>query len=145
MPHYPQNVNQVIDLNAKYKPAVLAAVRRFAKSKPYRGTLVERQAKIATLNCELALAYGVEPPTLIFDTDGTGNSGMSNYCPSTRTITLHGKLSVITLLHEWAHYKFGGDEYQACRWSLNLFHRCFPISWERLQFEGHVARRLESL
>lgn len=141
MPDYPQSVSEVIDLTAKYRPAVLAAVRRFAASKPYRGTLEERRAKFATLNRELAAAYDVEPPILVFEGDGTGDSGASCYSPATRTITMRGRLSMISLTHEWSHFRHGRSERKACHWSLNLFRRCFPTSWQRLRFEGHMVRR----
>lgn len=43
MPDYPQTVSEVIELNAKYKPTVLSAVRRFAKTQPWQGTLKEQR------------------------------------------------------------------------------------------------------
>ena len=141
MPDYPMNASVAIDPNAKYKPAVLAAVRRFAATKPWRGTLDERRAKFEQANRDLGEALAVEPPLLVFAGDGDGDSGASSYCPATNTITMQGRQSVITFCHEWGHRIHGRSDVKACRWSLNLFRRCFPLSWSKLRFEGHMARR----
>jgi hypothetical protein len=54
-------------------------------------------------------------------------------------ITMRGKLSVVTFLHEFAH-ALGRDERGACRWSINLFRRAFPEQYARLQADGHTLR-----
>ena len=138
--NYPRTAAECLDPHRKYKPAVLRAVKAFARSKPFVGTVVERQEKFKALNTALAAAYNVPEPCLIFQTDETRDSGSSCFVPASRTIILRGRLSVVTLLHEIGHSLFGRSERRACRWSLNLFRRCFPRSWARLQFEGHVVR-----
>jgi hypothetical protein len=40
-------------------------------------------------------------------------------------------------LHEFAHAR-GADERQACRWSINLFKKCFPRSFARCRVIGHT-------
>ena len=142
---YPQSVHEVIDSSARYRPATLSAVRQFARSKPWQGDLAARRQKFQELNRALGEAYGVEPPLLILAGKQEGDSGSSSYCPTTNTITMRGRLSVITFLHEWGHRLYGPSEYKACRWSLNLFRKVFKKSWSRLSFEGHVARRVDSL
>jgi hypothetical protein len=37
-PNYPATVAEVLDPPVRFRPTVLATVRRFARSKPYRGT-----------------------------------------------------------------------------------------------------------
>ena len=144
MSDYPQTLQDIgLDPNAKFKPAALRAVRRFAASKPWRGTLEERRAKFETLNRDLGEAYGVEPPLLVVAGRGEGDSGASSYCPVTNTITMRGRLSVITFLHEWGHRFHGRSEHKACRWSLNIFRKVFKKSWLRLSFEGHMARQAD--
>jgi hypothetical protein len=138
--NYPKTVAEVLDDQITFRPAVLRAVRAYAKSKPWRGTLEERRQKIRTLYAALAAAYGIPTPTLVFGDNGDGDSGRSCAIPAMRTVVLRGKTSAITALHEFAHL-LGKDEHGACRWSLNLFRRCFPRSWSRLTFEGHMMRK----
>ena len=136
---YPQTVVECLDPSRKYKPAVLRAVRAFGRAKPWTGTIAERQAKFRELNVALSAAYGVEPPKLVFGSNPERDSGSSCYIPALNAIILHG-YSVVSYLHEFAHFLFGRSERKACAWSLNLFRRCFPRSWTRLRFEGHMVR-----
>jgi hypothetical protein len=46
----------------------------------------------------------------------------------------------VTFLHEFAHAR-GFDERQACRWSINLFRRCFPRSFASCRQVGHTLVR----
>ena len=43
--------------------------------------------------------------------------------------------SIISALHEFRHRLNGPDEVSACRWSVQLFARCFPEAFARLQFK----------
>ena len=137
---YPSSASECLDRNMKFKAAVLHAVREFAKSKPWRGNLEERKAKFQQLHAKLCAIYG-KRTTLTFGVLEGGDSVGSHYSPMSDTITLVGKLSAITFMHEWGHVLWGASELKACRWSLNLFRRCCPKSFERLRFEGHLARR----
>jgi hypothetical protein len=139
--NYPATVAEVLDPSMKYKPAALRAVRGFARGKPWRGTVAQRKAKFCTLNRDLASAYGIREPRLIFQgVEAGAPSGASSYRPAAHAITLTGKLSVLTYLHEFAHAR-GADERQACRWSINLFQRCFPRSFARCRAVGHTLVR----
>jgi hypothetical protein len=79
-------------------------------------------------------------PDLRFERLDGGPSGDSGYSPALHRIALRGKLSVVTFLHEFGHAR-GFGERQACRWSLNLFRRCFPRSFARCTACGHVLLR----
>lgn len=138
--NYPETVNEVLDPNAKYKPAALRAVRSFARSRPWSGSLDERKEKFRRLNHDLADAYGIPEPELAFGSLDGSHSGNSHYIPAFHRITLLGKLSVVTYLHEFAHSR-GMGERGACRWSINLFRRCFPRSFARLAHAGHMLVR----
>ncbi len=140
MSGYPETVNEVVDPNAKYKPAALRAVRTFAQSKPWQGTEEERKEKFRKLNHDLSAAYGIPEPELVFGTLDGSHSGNSHYIPALHRITLLGKLSVVTYLHEFAHSR-GMGERGACRWSINLFRRCFPRQFARLAHAGHMLIR----
>lgn len=139
--NYPASVHEVLVEGKKYHPAALRAVRKFAKSKPWSGSLSERQTKLRELNENLSAAYDVRPPQLVFGpAEPATDSGGSFYIRGLNAIVMRGRLSVVTYLHEFAHHLYGSDERKVCRWSLNLFRRCFPKSWEKLSFEGHMAR-----
>ena len=140
MSEYPQNIEQALGKTLKFPPATLEAVRAFAASKPWSGTLEDRQAKFRQLHSDLCRIYSVNP-ILVIQGDGTGDSGCSSFQPGANIITLRGRLSVITFLHEWGHVLKGSSEFEPCRWSLRLFQRCFPKIWERLRWEGHMGRR----
>jgi len=61
--------------------------------------------------------------------------------PATHEIIIGKELSIITALHELAHFLFGADEEKACRWSVWLFKKTFPKAFSQLEWEGHLLRR----
>ena len=139
---YPATVVEILDDSMTFLPATLRAVRAFKKSRPWTGTIDERKEKFRQLNRDLAVAYGVAEPELIFgDLDGS-TSGASHYIPSAHRIVLVGRLSVVTCLHEIAHAR-GMGEHDACRWSVNLFRQVFPRQFARLIQRGHTLVRPE--
>jgi hypothetical protein len=136
---YPKSISE-LDLDAvQISPAILTAVKRFAASKPYRGSTRRRIQKFSRAIRDICDAAGVERPRLLFVPDERQDSGRSACIPALRTIILRGRLSVITCLHEVSHLLNGPSEHVACAWSLRLFRDCFPRSWSRLRFDGHVA------
>jgi len=48
--------------------------------------------------------------------------------------------SIISTLHEFAHYRFGGSELTACRFSVWLFKEAFPESYAKLTWDGHMLK-----
>lgn len=46
--------------------------------------------------------------------------------------------SIISALHELAHYFYGSSELRACRWSVWLFKTCFPSDFLKLNWRGHM-------
>ena len=154
---YPATVTECLDESARYRRGVVAAVRAFKGERPWRGGLEARQAKFARLNAALAHAYGLSEPVLRFDLPAAplrsaaqagGIDGSFSGASTCRRggpgepaiITMRGRLSVVTYLHEFAH-ALGRDERGACRWSLNLFRRVFPVQFARLRADGHIVRR----
>ena len=142
-PHgnYPATAAEVLDPPMRFKPRVLAAMERFKAAKPWRGTIDERKAKFLALHDALNGIYR-ENVRLDFDIPEDRETPTGNGCfyPTEELIVLEGKLSVITYLHEWAHAIHGPDERYAVRYSLNLYRRFWPRLFERMQFNGHVAR-----
>jgi hypothetical protein len=139
---YPQSVEEVI-CDVKYPGAVLRAVRQFKEMKPWRGSGIERAAKFMWLNEQLCSIYGVDiklsfDPLILVDNETPSGNG---FCYMDQgIIELVGKLSVITFLHEWGHVLKGWSEYEACKWSINLFRRVFPVQYSRLNTDGHILR-----
>ena len=138
MPHqdnYPATVAEVLDDRATFLPDALRAVKRFRRTKPWQGGGEERLAKLWILNGELARAYDIPEPRLT-----VALRGGDWYNKASHVICLSPRLSVVTFLHEFAHAR-GMDERRACRWSLNLFRRCFPRSFARCRQVGHTLVR----
>jgi hypothetical protein len=137
---YPATVLEVIDDQQTYNDAVLQAVTRFAGANPWRGSIEQRQAKFRALHHDLSAACNLTEPELAFTCISGEPSGGSHYQPSGHRIVLVGKLSVVTYLHEFAH-ALGAGETAACRWSINLFRKCFPTQYGRLVHVGHMLIR----
>ena len=93
---YPETVIEVLDAEMRFRPATLRAVRAFALSKPWGGSLSERKEKFLRLNHDLASSCDIPEPDLRFGRiDGTSSSG-SYYRPSAHRIVMTGRLSVVT-------------------------------------------------
>jgi hypothetical protein len=136
---YPATVQEILDDKMKFRSKVLKAVRRFARSHPWQGSHPERRAKFEQLLDDLSALYGIARPRLVTDGLDGGDSSRSCYIRAFHTIILRGKLSILTLLHEIGH-ALGKDEYQATKWSVNLFRVAFPRSFARCRFESHLVR-----
>ena len=141
---YPETVLEVIDNSLRFRPRALQAVREFANAGPWRGSLDERKATLRRLNKSLAEVYGIAEPSLRFGLIDGSCSGGSHYIPASHQITLVGKLSVVTYLHEFAHAR-GMGERGACRWSINLFRKMFPEQFARLVGRAHMLIKPASI
>jgi hypothetical protein len=139
---YPDTVAECLTDGVKYRRGVVAAAKVFKRSGPWRGSIDERKAKFSRLNEELAEAYEISTPELRFEGIDGSFSGASSCLRGgdgrPTTITMRGRLSVVTFLHEFAH-ALGKDERGACRWSINLFRRVFPQQYARLQADVGAA------
>ncbi len=138
---YPKCIEDILDDSMTFDERLVACVSRFALSKPWSGPLSPRRDKFRQLHVELAAAVGISPPRLIFAGTADADSTRSCYISSVDTIVMRGPLSVTTMLHEWAHRIHGPSEFQACRWSINLFRLCFPRSFANALHDGHLLRR----
>jgi hypothetical protein len=138
---YPPNVRDVLDSKMTFNPSTLRAVRAFKRCHPWRGTHIERQEKFRGVVITLAEAYGISPPKMDFSgVDENKDSGSSHYIPAFHAIYFCGRLSVVTMLHEFAH-ALGKGEWEASRWSINLYRRIWPKQFARLHADGHMLRR----
>lgn len=148
----------------KFKKGVIAATKKFKELKT--GRLPDEKCFLAMVDWthEVSQIYRIPTPTLkMWDIIGI-SSGPSHYLHQEKTIVLVGKLSIITLFHEYAHHLYfetkaprcadGSIDYMlintsrverhARRWSLNLFKRVWPKQWAKLSYNeltGMVYRR----
>jgi hypothetical protein len=55
-------------------------------------------------------------------------------------IILHDidRISILSTLHEIAHYIFKANEKRACYWSVSVFKECFPTLYKGLKWKGHL-------
>jgi hypothetical protein len=136
---YPKSVGEVIDPGMKFKSEAVRLLKHFKGLKPWRGTITVRVVKFQELHDHLCEIYGIRPHLRFGRLDGK-ESGMSSFNPNTNEIILRGKLSVITYLHEFAH-AMGRDEFDACKWSINLFGKCFPEQYVACTSKGHMLVR----
>jgi len=139
---YPETVAECIDDDMKYRHGVYEAMKDFRTNQPWRGTQAEMQFKFRNLNQKLAQIYEIDEPQLVF----VEKFPMGACCFKSRPAVImmepesDGRYSVVCFLHEFAH-AIGRDEKGACKWSLNLFKRIFPNSYNRLEPDGHVLKR----
>jgi len=61
-----------------------------------------------------------------------------SYNPRTKTIIINRSLSIISALHELAHCLFNANETKACRWSIWLFKKAFPMAFNKLIWREHM-------
>lgn len=143
---YPETVQECIDDEMKYKKGVYDAVKTFRDTNPWKGTKPEMQGKFQALNATLAKIYGIHEPKLVFvDQFPMGPCCFPTSVPAVIMMEATGddRYSVVAYLHEFAH-AIGNDERGACRWSLNLFKRYFPGSYNKLEPRGHMLYRKEN-
>jgi len=138
--NYPETVVEILDDEINYPDELLCVMRIFSASKPWSGSLEARKCKFTDVNRMMATACRIDKPTLTFGVLNGGSSGSSYYMPGEHRINLTGKLSVVTFLHEFGH-ALGMDEQDACKWSINLFRKCFPKQYSRLVHVGHTLIR----
>jgi hypothetical protein len=121
---------------------VIPAAKRYAETRPWSGTRAKRIRSLKRFYSDICIIYGVEPPLLNIRGLGKGDSGSSAYVPVFKIIYLHGRLSVVTAIHELGHH-LGMDEMAACRWSLNLFKRVWPEQFAKCFVDRHMLRRFD--
>ncbi len=135
--NYPASAAEVARDDYPFKPGIVEALRRFKAKKTFRENDRVRFGAMRDLVAELAGAEGIRCPALTCGElwDG-GHSFASHYIPAEHRIVMVGKLSIITLLHEFAH-ALGMDERGAVAWSVSLFRRVYPRQYARLAPDGH--------
>lgn len=68
-----------------------------------------------------------------------GNGEEWTYSPDEKKIRGNkDKPSIVSTLHELGHHFYGNSEKIACRYSIGLFKTCFPLTYEKLEWQGHM-------
>lgn len=119
---------------AKFPESTLRTMALW-KKEWYKGWVTktkEDQLKgIVTMILTLAINEGHDKPKIV-------QGSMYGYSKIQNSIHIDkSNPSIISALHELAHFFFGESEVTACLWSGQLFKACFPKSYEKLQFDGH--------
>jgi hypothetical protein len=124
---YPETVKEVLDPPVKFGKGTIEAVKALKEAEPYKGNVEERVTKLTNLHNKLCEVYQKHTKIEFKEIKRGKNahSFTSCYSPMSDTITMIGKLSIITYLHEFAH-ALGKTEFGAVRWSTNLFREVFP-------------------
>ena len=133
-----------VDPDKKFCAGCLTAIREFRSSKPWRGTIDERQEKFRALHATLCETYGLTPaPPLEFMAIGEARPdqfGTGGFDPENNRVVVAGRLSVTTYLWSIARAR-GLAPQEAFRWSLSLFARMFPRSFAGCHFVGPMLVR----
>ena len=89
--------------------------------------------RLAVLLAELNIANRGKQINYTIHNDGW------QYTPHNKTITgTDNNPSIISALHELGHHLYGDSELDACRYSVGLFKSCFPKSYNKLTWKGHM-------
>ena len=136
----PQNMEELIDSEATFRPDAMEAVRALARTKPWQGPFDQRFDNLSACLTALCKAYKMKPWQLTHVGSRTGCSGANRIVPRLKRVELTGHLSVVTMLHLFAKAREGArgaeEHARAMRWSATLFKRRFPISFQRCKLVG---------
>ncbi|MEN6490376.1 MAG: hypothetical protein ABFC85_00115 [Rectinema sp.] len=144
---YPVNGADVMDENIRFKVDTIEAVRNFRAQKSMKAHDDVRFAALRTLLLDLMTVYGMTDWEVRWE---PAAASASCSAMTSKVITLRSR-SLVDALHEFRHamqfdnlvrLRFSTTaEWDACRWSLNLFKRVSPRSFAKCHFEGHLLKR----
>ena len=142
---------KMINEDLSYRVETMNEMFKWKEMQPFRPqefsqeAIVEKKKKFDWILGRLSSIYRIEKPKLIIGDMNAEtwkenmSSGNSFYNSSEHSITLIGKFSVTTFLHEFGHSR-GFDEVDTVLWSVNLFKRIYPVLFSRLDTDssGHT-------
>lgn len=131
MKKYPTK-EEILDPPVVYKMSTIATIKDWkeiffqnwkAKTAEEKLTALENLVKM------LSKTYEIE-------VNVDKSRDLYSYEDWTNTITIDkDNPSIISTLHEFRHRLNGPSEISACRWSIQLFAKCFPKAFEQLEFK----------
>lgn len=141
------------DVFTKIKSEVVEAARELIPAIWKVEDVAEKEKMMRDWLMKACLAYGVNEPEFEFrpkDVSGYRATGGGCYFPDDNRIVLYRKASAVTLFHEFRHmlqFKAGVRRYKndyehdARAWSVSLFKKARPKSYERAVNKGilHLA------
>ncbi len=131
-----------------HKPEAIRLLRELIKAKKFfRQTEADKKVLLAETLIHLNRIYGIETG-LSFQRQFFDFSGYGSYSINDRVIHLP-RVSLVTFLHEFSHALFNqknrkNTEPQARSWSLELFKKASPKSYDRAVEKGILLYTLES-
>jgi hypothetical protein len=129
---YP-TAEEILNPPVDYKISTIRAVLEWKKQffKSWREK--SNEEKLTALEILVAMLGKVYETSVSVNKYGTE----FRYMQASATIEFDKeKPSIISTLHEFRHAINGGDEKSACRWSVQLFAKCFPTAFSNLQFKN---------
>jgi Zn-dependent peptidase ImmA (M78 family) len=124
---------KILEKETKHKKETVLLLIAFKKKWKTKTKTKEKFKALKTLLNNLAKIYKKE---LKVEYEPTAPS--CYYNPKEKTIYLNESLSIISTLHEFAHHLYGKSELTACRWSVSLFKKTFPLAYNKLHWNGHL-------
>ncbi|QDU88383.1 hypothetical protein Pla175_17590 [Pirellulimonas nuda] len=156
--HEPLGVEDVINERRRFNADVLRAVKAFRRAKPFRGTIDEQKAALKAMHAVIVEAYSLNVELEFGTGFGEDEPSLDSVLQDRRFLTrrgrtvpisavapdfairLQGRLSLVSYLHLVGAAR-GLSPADRCEFSLNLFKRVFPKSFERAEKDGMVLRR----
>lgn len=126
---------EILAEKPEFLPEIIETVKTW-KTLSYKGwknkTKAEKIDKLKNLIGILSYMHNKEIPKIKLDF-------WYAYNPKKKIIYLKpDNPSIVSTLHELAHYLFDADEYLACRWSIWLFKECFFKTYIRMKWKNHL-------
>ena len=133
----PSDPKELADDDMKFKKGTIAALRKFKEKKTFRMDDDGRLDAMRDLVYDLCGIYEMDRVTVEAENLDGLSSGTSQWDSANRMIIMRGKLSIITLLHEFYHAKLDGtvaghNEVGAMKRAVNLFKRVYPKQYRKL-------------
>ena len=126
---------QILSGDVKHRPEIIRAVFVWKRDIWYKirntANSRERFDALARLLKEIASHYN-KVIDIVFVPEAPTCSQKGNL------IIINQSVSIISGLHELAHFLFDGNEFKACRWSIWLFKKTFPRAYQELTWRGHM-------
>jgi len=134
-PKYPTK-EQIVGQTILHKKGIIAIVKRWKKENWKTAKAGSPRNKFDALKIliEMITAIYGKPVNVEF----VPELPSCCYNPQKKTISVNASVSIISALHELAHHLFDASELKACRWSIWLFKKTFPIAYSKLIWNQHL-------
>ena len=135
---YPSK-NEILDHPIHFPEELINMVLEWKKTcytKDVRSSIEKKNTALARLVAAITTSFHRKNPSIVFTPDCNPHYNTTEHCIYLSSTNP----SIITTLHETAHYLFGPSEHTACRWSVQLFKLCFPDAYKKLVWNRHMLK-----